>query len=155
MNKLKLMRMIFFTKISNVLNSLWHSDAVCHHKTWSTLVQLNTVWCQAITWTNAGLLLIVPQGRNLSGILNQNWTFLRENDQLENVNCKMTAILPLSQCFIRFQWKAPQTLRVDLALSKEKQNKIVIMGQELLYASFAAMTLLKIILTWMKMYEFH
>ena len=51
---------------------------------------------QAIIWTNAGILLIGPQGTNPNVILNSD-IFFQENG-IESVVCEMAAILSRPQC---------------------------------------------------------
>ena len=51
--------------------------------------------CQAIIWTNAGILLIGPLKTTFSEILIE----IQEN-AFENVVCKMWTILPWPQCVI-------------------------------------------------------
>ena len=53
---------------------------------------LSPVQYQAIIWTNAGILLSGPLGRNFSEILIKIPIFSLKN-AFENVVCKMTAIL--------------------------------------------------------------
>ena len=54
-------------------------------------------WRQAILWTNAGILFIGPLGTNSSEILIDIDTFSLKNS-IENVVCKMVAILSRLQC---------------------------------------------------------
>ena len=63
---------------------------------------------QAITWTNAGILLIGPLGKHQWN-LNQNlYIFVQENG-FENVVWKMVAILSLPQCVnYDYFWVAEQ-----------------------------------------------
>ena len=55
---------------------------------------LSPVKCQAITWTNADLLLIELSGTNFSEIQIkiEDFSFIKKN-AFENVVCEMTAIL--------------------------------------------------------------
>ena len=55
-------------------------------------------WCQAIIWTNAGILLIGPLVTNFSGILIKIHTFSFKKNAFENVVWKMAAILSPPQC---------------------------------------------------------
>ena len=55
-------------------------------------------WCQAIIWTNAGILLIGPLKTNFSEIFAEIITFSKEN-LFESVVCEMAAILSRPQCF--------------------------------------------------------
>ena len=53
---------------------------------------------QAITWTNAGILLIGPLGTNFSEILIGIPTFFIQENACESIVCEMTAILSRPQC---------------------------------------------------------
>ena len=53
---------------------------------------------QAITWTNAGILLIGPSWTNLSEILNEIPTFSFKKMRLKVSSAKMSAILSRPQC---------------------------------------------------------
>ena len=53
---------------------------------------------QAITWTNAGILLIGPLGTNLCENFNQNSNISIQENAFENVFCEMAAILARPQC---------------------------------------------------------
>ena len=53
-----------------------------------------THWGQAITWANAGVLLIAPLGTNFS----ESSYILIQEITLENVVCKMVAILSQPEC---------------------------------------------------------
>ena len=50
-------------------------------------------WHQAIIWTNAGLMLIVPLGKQFQRNLNRNSTIPKQEYVPENVDCKMATIL--------------------------------------------------------------
>ena len=50
--------------------------------------------CQAIIWTNAGILLIQTLGTNFCKI----HTFFIQENAFENVICEMVAILSWPQC---------------------------------------------------------
>ena len=54
------------------VNSLWHSDTIWRHQSWSTLAQI-MAWCrhQAITWTNVDLSSVRSSGIHLSAILQE------------------------------------------------------------------------------------
>ena len=54
--------------------------------------------CQAITLTNAGILLIGPLGTYFSEILTGIQTFSIQENALENVVCEMAPILSRPQC---------------------------------------------------------
>ena len=54
--------------------------------------------CQAIIWTNAGILLIRPLGTNFSEILFEIWNFSYKKNEFENVVCEMASILSQPQC---------------------------------------------------------
>ena len=54
---------------------------------------LSPGWHQAIIWSNAEILLIGPRGTNFSEILIKMFTFFSQEDEIENVVCKMEAIL--------------------------------------------------------------
>ena len=62
----KMMHLVIFAAtyqpFCSGLNSLWSCDAIWHHRTWSTWVQVRLVviWHQAIIWTN------VPLSSNVS-----------------------------------------------------------------------------------------
>ena len=56
---------------------------------------------QAITWTNAGILLIGPQGTNFSETFIAIHAFSFENTQFENVVYETSAILSWPQCVNR------------------------------------------------------
>ena len=58
---------------------------------------LSPGWYQAITWTNAGTLLIQSLGTNSSGILSNIYMFIQEN-AFENVVCGIASILSRPQC---------------------------------------------------------
>ena len=51
-------------------------------------IALSPGWCQAIIWTNDGILLIWPLGTNFSGTLTDPHIFIQRN-AFENVVCKM------------------------------------------------------------------
>ena len=54
--------------------------------------------CQAIIWTNAGILLIGPLGTNFSETLIGIETFFFQENAFENVVWKIAAILSRPQC---------------------------------------------------------
>ena len=53
--------------------------------------------CQAIIWTNAGIMFIWTLGTNFSEILSEIHRFIQEN-AFQNVVCQMAAILSQPQC---------------------------------------------------------
>ena len=57
--------------------------------------------CQAIIWTNAGILLIGLLGTNFSEILIRIQTFSFKEMHFENAVCKMASILSRPQCVYR------------------------------------------------------
>ena len=54
--------------------------------------------CQAIIWTNAGILLIGPLGKNFSDIITKIHTFSLKNLYLKVSSAKVAAILSQPQC---------------------------------------------------------
>ena len=54
--------------------------------------------CQAIIWTNAGILLIGPLGTNFSEILIEIYTFSFKKMHLKMLSWKMLAFLSRPQC---------------------------------------------------------
>ena len=58
-----------------------------------------TCWCQAIIWTNAGLISIKPFGTNFSEILVKMQRFKK----IEIVACILPAILSQPHC-VKHQW---------------------------------------------------
>ena len=63
-----------------MLNSLWHSDAIWRHRSWSTLAQVTACCLMApshyldkkkITWTNVELSSVRSSGIHLSAILQE------------------------------------------------------------------------------------
>ena len=54
---------------------------------------LGPIRCQAIIWTNAGILLIRPLGTKFREILTETHAFPFKKNAFENVVCKMAAIL--------------------------------------------------------------
>ena len=54
--------------------------------------------CQAIIWTNDGILLIGPLGTNFSEILIEIYNVFIQENAFENVVCEMVAILSRFQC---------------------------------------------------------
>ena len=59
---------------------------------------LSPGWCQAIIWTNAGILLIEPLGNKLQWNLNQNFYFFIQENAFEHVVWKMATIVSQPQC---------------------------------------------------------
>ena len=53
--------------------------------------------CQAIIWTNAGILLIRTWGTNFSEILSEIYTYFIQENAFENVVCEMSVILSRPQ----------------------------------------------------------
>ena len=70
-----ILQMIFSNAFSwmgmfgNLFNSLWLSHASVNFTIIGSDNGLSPDWCQAIIWTNAGILLIGPLGTNFSEIL--------------------------------------------------------------------------------------
>ena len=65
---------------------------------------LSTDRCQAITWTNAGILLIGPLGTKLNEWnFNQNTNIFIHENAFENTVCETMAILFRPQCVNIFQ----------------------------------------------------
>ena len=65
---------------------------------------LSTDRCQAITWTNAGILLIGPWGTKLNEWnFNQNTNIFIHENAFENIVCETAAILFRPQCVNIFQ----------------------------------------------------
>ena len=86
-------------------NSLRLSDAYVCLVNWVTTISgdgLSPVWHQAITLTSAELIQLDPYEKNHS---DYNWhsnIFIQENE-FENVICKMSGILSRLQCVSNFQ----------------------------------------------------
>ena len=59
---------------------------------------LSPVQCQAIIWTNAGLLLIKPPGRKFQWNLKQNKAVFIQESPFETVVCEMASIWSRPQC---------------------------------------------------------
>ena len=68
------------------------------HRNKPNITYLLTGWCQAIIWTNAGILLIGPLGINFSEIFIENQYIFIEGNAFENAVCEMAAILSQRQC---------------------------------------------------------
>ena len=67
-------------------------------------------WCQAIIWTNAGLLLIWSLGTNFGEIFKQNsYIFIQEN-AFENVVWEISTILSRPQCVNRWHFQMQNPL---------------------------------------------
>ena len=58
---------------------------------------LLAVWCQAIIWANADILLISTLGNKLQWNFNQYTTAFIQENASENVICRIKAILPCPQ----------------------------------------------------------
>ena len=59
---------------------------------------LSPGWCQAIIWTNTGILLIWTSGTNFNEILIEIQTFSFKKMCFKNVLCEMAVILSQPQC---------------------------------------------------------
>ena len=79
--------MAFFNKILNHWGLVMHTCAGTNTNIGSDN-GLSPGQCQAITWTNAGILLIGPLGTNFSGILSEIHTFSFKRIHLKMSSCK-------------------------------------------------------------------
>ena len=72
--------------------SLWPGNAYMRHCTWSS------IWHQAISWTNDGLLSIGPLGTKLGDIFIESKTFALTKLHLKMSSAQVVAILSWPQC---------------------------------------------------------
>ena len=98
-------------KISIKIFSLTHWDWVTHICVGKLTIigsynGMSPGMCQAIIWTNAGILLIGPSGTNFSDILIRIQTFsFKEIHMKIMVVCQMASISSRSQCVNKFHLK--------------------------------------------------
>ena len=77
---------------------------------------------QAITWTNAGILLIGPLGTNFSEILIRINTFSFKKNVFENAVCKMVTILSLPR-WVKL-WLTESDDQIDASWLLHKINSL-------------------------------
>ena len=81
---------------------------------------LSPVQCQAITWTNDGLLLIGLLETNFSENLNKNMTNFMKANQFENLICKtMGNFFSLNMCSLIVPWDKCELQIICMVLIKD------------------------------------